>query len=179
MPEGCSLRQIEKMERIERKRNSVIKKIVRWLLLLAGMIVIVYGYTRIPYFVVKQNLTLQNNYSYENYDEVLEKRRIYLSDEYMKRFETYDSMQQKMQYMKEHKEACRLISLELGTRNRDGSIPYTAVYELSYEDGVTSSQRVHVEGVQFLEREWFVWWKVTDNGISHSCLYQNVEGHGH
>lgn len=163
------------MERIERKPNPVRKKIIRWCLLLTVMIAIVYGYTRIPYFVVRRNLTLQNNYTYETYEKVLEKRTLYLSEEYLDRFRTYNSMLERQQYMKDHKESCRLLRLELGKRKLDGSIPYTAVYELSYEDGETKNQKIHVEGIQVLERSWLVWWKVSDNLISHSCTDLNAE----
>lgn len=164
------------MERIERRPNPVRRKIIRWGLLLAVMAAMVYGYTRIPYFVVKRNLTLQNNYTYETYEKILEKRALYLSEEYLDRFNTYNSMLERRQYIKDHKESCRLIRLELGKRRLDGSIPYTVIYELSYEDGESKTQKVHVEGVQVLERSWLVWWKVRDNQILHSCTDLNAEG---
>lgn len=163
------------MERIERKPNPVRRKIIRYFLLLAVIIAMVYGYTRIPYFVVKRNLTLQNNYTYETYEKILEKRALYLSEEYIDRFNTYNSMLERKQYIKDHKESCRLIRLELGKRRLDGSIPYTAIYELSYEDGENKTQKVHVEGIQVLERNWLVWWKVCDNLISHSCTDLDAE----
>lgn len=168
------------MERIERKPNPVRKKIIRWGLLLAVMIAIVYGYTRIPYFVVKQNLILQLNYTYETYEKILEKRELYLSEEYLDRLRTYSSKLERQQYMKDHKESCRLIRLELGKRKLDGSIPYTAIYELSYGDGETKTQKVHVEGSQVLERSRLVWWKVTENLTLHACTDLDADdGHVH
>lgn len=164
------------MERIERKINPVRKKIIRWCLLLAVMAAMVYGYTRIPYFVVKRNLTLQNNYTYETYEKLLEKRALYLSEEYLERFNTYNSLLEQRQYIKDHKRNSRLIRLELGKRRLDGSIPYTVIYELSYEDGEGKNQKVHVEGVQVLERSWLIWWKVRDNQILHACTDLDAGG---
>lgn len=163
------------MDRIERRPNPVRKKIFRWLLLLAVMIAVVYGYMRIPYFVVKQNLTLQHNYTYETYAEVLKRRAPYLTEEYLKKFDTYASIQEQIEYMKEHKESCRLLSLEIGTRQKDGSIPYSAVYEISYADGETKTKRIHTEGIQSMKRTWLIWWKVSDNGITHSCTDLDAE----
>ncbi|MGN0324925.1 MAG: hypothetical protein ACI4DW_01345 [Lachnospiraceae bacterium] len=171
------------MERIERRKNPAIRKVLRWLLLLAVMIAVVYGYTRIPYFVVKQNMTLQYNYTYKSYDEVLAKREKYLTEEYFSVYSTYDSVIQQIQFIKEHKESCKLILLELGRREQDGAIPYTLVYELSYEDGETPTQRIHIEGRQEMERCWGIWWKVSGNGVFHSCMDLGAEnehaGHSH
>lgn len=168
------------MERIERKKNPQRKKIFRWIVPLAVVVAVVYGYTRIPYFVVRQNLTLQNNYTYETYDAVLEKRSFYLTKEYYERFQSYHTVLERIRYIKEHKESCRMLSLKLGKRNTDGSIPYTAVYELSYEDGETPSQTIHIEGVQHLERFALIWWKVSENGTTHSCTDLNAEeAHSH
>lgn len=47
----------------------------------------VYGYTRIPYFVVSQNLMLQYSFNYKDYDEVIERRRKYLAKDF---FRAYD-----------------------------------------------------------------------------------------
>ena len=32
-----------------------------------------------------------------------------------------------------------------------------------------------MEGIQVLERNWLVWWKVCDNLISHSCTDLDAE----
>lgn len=148
------------------------------MLLLGVMILVVYGYVRIPYYVAKKSLLLQFNYSYATYNDVFEKRKILLSDTYLKKYYT-NSLEQQLQLMKEQKESSRLLVLELGVRNQDGSIPYTAAYELSYENGEIPTQIVHIEGVQFMEQKWLVCWKVMDNIVTHSCSNQAGEEHVH
>lgn len=70
------------MERIEREKNLKVGKIIRWIILFAVMSATVYGYTRIPYFVVSQNLMLQYSFNYKDYDEVIERRRKYLAKDF-------------------------------------------------------------------------------------------------
>lgn len=165
----------KRMGRIERRKNPVARKVLKWLLLLTVMIIMVYGYLQIPRFVVKRNLTLQHSYTYESYDAVLEKRETYLTKEYMERFETYPTLIGQKEYIKEHKETCRLIRLELGKRKSDGSIPYEVIYELSYADGETPTQRIHVEGYQMLEKDGWFWWRVNHNVQEHACTDLNME----
>lgn len=163
------------MGRIERRKNPVVRKGLKWLLLLAVMIIIVCGYLQIPRFVVKQNLTLQHNFTYENYDEVLKKRGKYLTEEYMERFATYPTLIEQKEYIKEHKETCQLIRLEVGKRQSDGRIPYEVIYEVSYADGETKAQRVHVEGYQILEKDGWFWWRVNHNIKEHACTDLSME----
>ncbi len=87
------------MERIERKKNPQRKKIFRWIVPLVVVAAVEYGYTRIPYFVVRQNLTLQNNYTYETYDAVLGKRSFYLTKEYYERFQSYHTVPERIRYL--------------------------------------------------------------------------------
>lgn len=66
---------------------------------------------------------------------------------------------------------CELFYVELGKRDGDGAIPYTVLYELSYEDGVLPAERVHLEGKQKVERVLGIWWKVSKDEVTHSCFF--------
>lgn len=130
--------------------------------------------------MVKRNLTLQNNYTYSTYDKILKKRKLYLTRQYYDRFTTLDSAIERLRYIKEHKENCYLTLLEIGEEIRGSEgvmIPYTVVYKVNYEDGVTPAQQVHIEGVQKLERTWLIWWKVDENEVIHACtdLFSEID----
>lgn len=122
------------MERIEREKNLKVSKIVRWIILLAVILVTVYGYTRIPYFVVRQNLMLQYNFDYKDYDEVIEKRRKYLEDDFFSELTTSNSVIEQRQLLKGKKVICKLLFLEIGMRNAEGEVPYTVIHSCLLPD---------------------------------------------
>ncbi len=160
------------MGRIKRKVNPIWEKTVRVLLLCIGVMALVYVYSKIPYGVVKRNLTLQNTYTYSEYSDILEERKKYLTEQYYNRFTTVGSAMERVQYIKEHKECCSLVLLEIGKMYREKErtmVPYTAVYKVTYEDGVTPAQQVHIEGEQEVVRDGLLWWRVNENVVTHAC----------
>ena len=42
---------------------------------------------------------------------------------------------------------------------------------MSYEDGVLPTERVHIEGKQEVERYLGIWWKVSEDKVTHSCFF--------
>lgn len=142
------------------------------------VLMLVGAYSKIPYWVVKRNLTLQNNYTYNKYSEILEERKKYLSEQYFNRFTTVDSAIERVQYIQEHKECCSLVLLEIDKAYKEKErkmIPYTAVYQVTYEDGITPAQQVHIEGEQEVVRDGLFWWRVNENEVLHACTDLNEE----
>lgn len=158
------------MERIERRGNSVIRVLLRVLLVVAIIGAVLYGCSRIPFFVVKKNLALQYGFSYENHEDTVKKREKYVTETYYSLFQTEAAVQQR-QTFKEHEAKCEILYLKLGERDADGAVPYTIIYELSFGDEALSTERVHLEGKQQLERFLGIWWKVNKDDVTHSCLF--------
>ena len=158
------------MERVERNGNEGLRKAIRFVII--GVILggILYGCSRIPYFVVKRNLSLQYGFTYENNEEVVEQRKKYVSEKYYSMLYE-DASVRVRQNIRNHKGKCELFYVELGTLDVDGIIPYTILYELSYEDGALPTERVHIEGKQKVERFLGIWWKVTEDRVTHSCFF--------
>lgn len=158
------------MERVERKGNEGIRKIFRGLIIVAVLGTIWYGCSRIPYFVVKRNLSLQYGFTYENYEDVVKEREKYVAEAYYSTLQEEEAVQQR-QILSENKARCELFYIALGEIDGDGAIPYTILYELSYEDGKIPVERVHMEGEQKVERFLGIWWKVSENKVTHSCFF--------
>lgn len=158
------------MERVERKGKEGIRKLFRAVIIVAVLGAVCYGCSRIPYFVVKRNLSLQYGFTYENNETVVEQRKKYVSEEYYSSLQENEAIRVR-QNIRDHKGRCELLYVKLGERNMDGEIPYTVLYELSYEDGALPMERVHIEGRQEVERFLGIWWKVSDDKVIHSCLF--------
>lgn len=158
------------MERVERKGNEGIRKLFRGIIIAIVIGLVWYGCSRIPYFVVKRNLSLQYGFNYENYEDMVEKRKKYVSKAYYSTLQKNETIQQR-QSLSEDKARCELFYVELGKIDSDGTIPYTILYELSYEDGTIPVERVHMEGKQKVERFLGIWWKVSEDKVTHSCFF--------
>lgn len=158
------------MERVERKGNAGLRKIFRIVIIVVAIGAVLYGCSRIPYFVVKRNLSLQYGFTYENNEDVVEKRKKYVSEAYYSTLQENEAVQRR-QIIRDHKGKCELFYVELGKRDMEGAIPYTILYELSYEDGVLPTERVHLEGKQEVERFLGIWWKVSEDKVTHSCFF--------
>ena len=158
------------MERVERKGNEGIRKLFRGVIIVAVILAVWYGCSRIPYFVVKRNLSLQYGFTYENNEAVVERRKKYVTREYYSGLQENEAVRTR-QNIRNHKGRCELFYVELGKRDAEGAIPYTILYELSYEDGVLPTERVHIEGKQEMERYLGIWWKVSEDKVTHSCFF--------
>ncbi|MBQ8800657.1 MAG: hypothetical protein IJZ55_13970 [Lachnospiraceae bacterium] len=158
------------MERVERNGNEGLRKIIRFVVIGAIIGAVLYGCSRIPYFVVKRNLSLQYGFTYENNENVVEQRKKYVSERYYSMLYE-DASVRVRQNIRDHKGKCELFYVQLGKRDAEGEIPYTVLYELSYEDGALPTERVHIEGKQKVERFLGIWWKVDEDRVTHSCFF--------
>lgn len=159
------------MERVERKGNEGIRKFFRGVIIVAVIGAVLYGCSRIPYFVVKRNLSLQYGFTYENNEAVAEQRKKYVTEEYYSRMQGTEAVRVR-QNIRNHKGTCKLFYVDLGKRDAEGAIPYTILYELSYEGEALPTERVHIEGKQKVERFLGIWWKVSEDRVTHSCFFE-------